>query len=339
MVGSPSEASTAETAEPEEGEPSARRMPGWLRQVLPWLVTALIFVWLFSQVPITDALEALQRARVELFLPAMAAAVLLWFGIDAAAFSYLFTRFNAPLPFAEARSLRGMTYILTPINWNLGTAAVVVHLRTSKGIGALQSTSSLLFYQAIDALVLAGYALLGTLLLPLDAEIETLRNGAAVFIAIPITTLAVFMSRWPRFQWLLRIRAMEVFRSHQAAAVRDVVILVAIKLVYFAVFILLYWFGSRAFGIDLPIGFALASTPIIMLVGSLPVTPAGLGTQQAAMLYFYAPYGDEASILAFGLLFPIALVGMRLLLGLLYLRDLPKLREALALQQDESAGR
>jgi hypothetical protein len=49
------------------------------------------------------------------------------------------------------------------------------------------------------------------------------------------------------------------------------------------------------------------------------------------MLSFFAPYGDEASILAFGLMYPLTLVLMRALLGLPYLKDLSKLTTAIAL--------
>jgi len=72
----------------------------------------------------------------------------------------------------------------------------------------------------------------------------------------------------------------------------------------------------------------MAATPGILLAGAIPITPAGLGTQQAAMVYFFSSYGSKAAILAFGLTFPVALVLSRCLLGLLYLRDLRKLRRA-----------
>jgi hypothetical protein len=51
------------------------------------------------------------------------------------------------------------------------------------------------------------------------------------------------------------------------------------------------------------------------------------------MLYFFAPYGNEAAVLAFGLTFPVALLLLRTLLGLRYLKDLPKLRQAMADQK------
>ena len=58
----------------------------------------------------------------------------------------------------------------------------------------------------------------------------------------------------------------------------------------------------------------------------LPITPAGLGTQQATMLYFFARHGNEAAVLAFGLAFPVAVTLGRCLLGLRYLGTLAHLR-------------
>ena len=95
---------------------------------------------------------------------------------------------------------------------------------------------------------------------------------------------------------------------------------------YLGGFVLLIWLGIRAFHVELPLGSVLASTPVILAVGGIPITPAGLGTQQAAMLYFFSAYGSEAAILAFGLAFPVAITLARMPLGLLYLRDLAALR-------------
>ncbi len=307
----------------------------WFKRIAPWAIAAAILYYLFSEVPVADAWAAARSARLEVFLPLMMAAVLLWFLIDSAAFAFLFTRFNAKLAWAEARSLRGMTYLLTPINWNLGTAAVILHLRTSKRIGALESTSTMLFYQTIDGMVLASCAVLGAIMLAASPEITSLRNIAAGFVFVNAVALAIFMGSWPRLRWIVRIRRLGIFRSHQAAVPRDVVVLVLMKGFYFAVFIAVFWLGCQSFGIDLPLRLAVAATPAILLAGAVPITPAGLGTQQAAMIYFFAPYGTEASILAFGLTFPVALLLFRSLLGLRYLKDLPRLRQAMAEQNSQ----
>ena len=71
-----------------------------------------------------------------------------------------------------------------------------------------------------------------------------------------------------------------------------------------------------------------AATPIVLMAGGLPITPAGLGTQQALLVLFLAPWAPEAKLLAFGFVFPIAILLVRLPLGLLYLSDLRALRAA-----------
>lgn len=317
---------------------TASRGVALLKKSAPWVVTALILYFLFEAVAFEDTWKAAQSARLEIFLPVVFIAVVLWFLIDSAAFAFLFSRFNADVTWAEARSLRGMTYLLTPINWNLGTAAVILHLRTSKRIGALESTSTMLLYQAVDGMVLAGFAGVGALLLPVSATSTSIRNIAFGVVVVSAVSLAFMMTNIGSFRWATRLRGLSVFQSHRRAVPRDIAILVTLKSVYFFVFIAVYWSGCAAFGVDLPFGFALASTPAVMMSAALPITPGGLGTQQAAMLYFYSPYGEEAAVLAFGFTFPAVLLLFRALLGLPYLKDLPALRAAMAEQRSEAAG-
>ncbi len=306
-----------------------------LKALAPWVIAAALRGYLFSEVAIVDAWAAAQSASLEVFLPIMLGCVLVWFLIDSAAFAYIFTRFNTPLSWREARSLRGMTYLLTPINFNLGTAAVILHLRTSKKIAALESTSTMVFYQTVDGMTLAGLVLVGVWLLPESSETLALRRGALGFEVLQASSLTLLMTSVPSWGWLMRFRALGLFRTHRLATARDIVVLVAIKGLYFLTFVSLFWVGCAAFGVSVPFTLAMAATPVILLAGALPITPAGLGTQQAAMLFFFSPYGEEAAILAFGLAFPIALIVGRCVLGLPYLRQLPQLRSAV---EEQRAG-
>ncbi len=266
-----------------------------------------------------------------------AVAVTTWWLLESGAFAYLFTRFNARLTWSEARALRGLTYLVTPINWNLGTAAIILHLRRSKGIGAVQSTSSMLFYQTVDLVVLATLALAGASTLPASPAIASVQRAAAIAACFAITVLAVPMTSRPRWGWLRRLRDAGIFSTHRQATARDLAVLVAVRACYFGGFVLYFWLGTRAFQAALPFPLALAATPIVLVVGGLPITPAGLGTQQAAMLYLFAPYASEAAILAFALSFPVALICTRLPLGLLYIRDLAALRASQRALPGESA--
>ncbi len=302
--------------------------PSPLRKILPWIVAAAILVALFWRIPIGDAWQAARTARLEIFLPALMAAVTFWFLVESRAFAFLFSRFNAPVSWSEARSLRGTTYLLTPINWNLGTAGIILHLRQSKSIGAVESGSTMLFYSLIDGAVLSGLALLGLSRLAESTAVASLRNAAWIFLAFQLVFMALFMVPAPGWRWLARLRGLTIFRTHGLATPRDALTLMALRGLYFSGFAGIFWLGSHAFGIDVPLYLATAAMPVILLAGTLPVTPGGLGTQAAAMLLFFSPHGDEAAILAFGLVYPVALALSRCVVGLFYLRDLAAMRRA-----------
>jgi hypothetical protein len=292
------------------------------------MVAAAILWWLFDRVPIADAWAATEQARLLEFVLVTSLAVTAWWLIESRAFAYLFTRFNAEVSWKEARALRGLTYLATPINWNLGTAAIILHLRRSKGIGAMPATSSMLFYSLIDLLVLSTLALIGASALPHSPVTGPIQRTAAIADGFAIAMLAVLMTSRPGWGWLQRFRGAGIFSTHRQAKLADVALLAAVRTCYFGGFVLYFWLGTWAFNASVPLLFALAATPIILVIASLPITPAGLGTQQAAMLYFFAPYAAEAPVLAFSLSYPVALIFTRLPLGLLYIRDLAALRES-----------
>jgi hypothetical protein len=307
---------------------SLDRVASTARSSAPWAISAAILWWLFRRVPIADAWNAVGEARLREFALVTAIAVTAWWLIESRAFAYLFTRFNAQLTWKEARSLRALTYLVTPINWNLGTAAIILHLRRSKGIGAMQATSTMLFYGLIDLVVLSTLALAGASTLPASPVIASIQRSAAIADGFAIGLLALLMTSRPRWRWLQRFRSAGINSTHRLATARDVALLVGVRACYFGLFVLYYWLGTHAFHTPVPLLLALAATPIILVVASLPITPAGLGTQQAAMLYFFAPYGSEAAILAFALSFPVAFICTRMPLGLFFIRDLAALRES-----------
>jgi hypothetical protein len=68
-------------------------------------------------------------------------------------------------------------------------------------------------------------------------------------------------------------------------------------------------------GAVVPLGFTVAALPVVLFVGLLPITFAGMGTRDSAMLVMFFAYATQAQILAVGLLYTffgywlLALVG------------------------------
>lgn len=299
----------------------------------PWLIAGALIAYFFTRVPAEAAWSAARSARPEIFVPVMAGAVVVWFWIDSATYAFLFTRFNAPVSSREARSLRGLSYLLTPIHWNVGKAALILRLRRMKGIPLLEGTSTVLLVQAVDGLVLAGLAVAGATLLASRAELPAgVRGTMLVAVVVIASNLVLLRASRPRLRWLLWWRSLALHHAHRRLTTSDFLRIALYKSAYHLVFVLVCHLGARAFDIDLPFALALAAAPIIAAVAALPITPAGLGTQQAAMLYLFGDRfgggGSEASVLAFGFALALAMIVGRCLIGLCYLGDWSRQRAA-----------
>jgi len=294
-------------------------------QALRWGVAALILWALFRRIPLEDAVAAARRANLLLVVPAAFAVVALRFWLDAATLSRLVTRFHAPLSAREARALYGLISLVNLINWGLGLAALAHLLRRTKGVRIVDSTGIALFAAWIDGTVKIGIGLGGFAVFRDDPRLRPLLLVVAALFFGHLLGLAFVMSGWPRARWARSLRALPALDTVARARPRDLAAVAPLRVLSVAAFVAFVWIGLHAFAVDPPLSHLLASMPVVLLLGNLPITPAGLGTQQAAMVYFYRSFGDEASILAFGVLVPLLFGAARLVLGGLYARHTSRL--------------
>lgn len=298
------------------------------RRVLPWLIAAFCLGYAFQVVPFRACLAALRQARVEVFLPLAASAVLLWFLLESAAYARLFSRFNTRLRWRDARSLRALTYLLTVIHWHVAKAAVVLRLQATHGVGLMAGTSTLLLYQMLGIVILAVFAGAGALLVPdMPGAIEI----AVASFALAAGTSAMLVGLridWPHIALLDELRALPLFQAHRRIELADVATIGLLKTAYQLVFVLVYYFGLRAFGLAPSFFHVMVGTALLQAVGSLPISPAGLGTQQAAMLFLFSDPAqkgvDGPALLAFAFTLPFTTMTLRALLACLYLGDLAR---------------
>lgn len=80
------------------------------------------------------------------------------------------------------------------------------------------------------------------------------------------------------------------------------------------------WFiASKAFGVDVGIGYFFMLVPIIMAIALVPITIAGAGTREASAVYFFSFLGIEKSIgLGISLLNLVFMVFMGIAGGIFY---------------------
>ena len=117
-------------------------------------------------------------------------------------------------------------------------------------------------------------------------------------------------------KWILK--KFTVLNIFQEAGTKTIIELVFIRGFYFFSFIVFFHFSLKAFSIDIPFPALAVYIPVIFYIGTLPITPFGIGTIQAAMIFFFNEYSTEANILAFSIVYTTSLIVLRLPVGLYY---------------------
>ncbi len=307
-------------------------MKRWIGTFVPWIVALAILYFLFRRVPIDEAFDAMQHANLLLLLPASFAAILFWWLLDAKNMSYVFMRFNQVFPYREALAVRAVSYLLAAINWNVGTGGILLYLKRFRKVGLVDSMSALSVYYFADVCVLCLLTIGAVWSQPTSAVLEYTADAALIILLLTFGAYGLLLAAWPRWSWLQRIRRWRLLGGLREASFRDFATVALVRGFHFAGFGVFLWIGMLSFHAPISWSAAMAAAPLVLIAGALPITPAGLGTQQAAIVYFLRGHAGAAELLAFGLLVPVISIVGRLPLSLFYLPYFRKLR--IATEQD-----
>lgn len=287
-----------------------------LRRLWPWLVGVAIVVVIATQVPLDQFRRSLsQGPHIALAATELGIAVLVlltdsfstWIGM-------LGLKIRWPL--GQTLWIRGATYLLVLVNYAVGQGGFGYYLYRS-GISVRRAVGATLF-------------LLGTTfaaLLTLTFGIWAVTGGSTANDEM-WWTLVVAMIAFALYLVLIATRVGVLARREVLAPLFDAGIeghLLAIfaRLPHIAIVVLGYWAPMLVWGIDVPFLAAITLMPAVALAAVLPISPAGLGTTQAAMVFFFSSYApgeteDQrvASVLAFGVVHFVYMLASTALVGL-----------------------
>jgi len=301
------------------GRPASPRI--WLS----WALALAILAGLLIRTPPSQLVEVTRGARLDQLLLLVASACGAWLVLESTSLWTILRPLHrdaaaADLSWRAVLAIRARSYLLTPIHWNLGRAGFVFELERERGMPMLESSGALLLQQAVDVWLFAGCAGLGLAALPVSTRTSALAGSiAAIFIALSLILGLLFLllrTSSPARPLIERIRQNGLAAAFRRTRPRALLRLVLLRSVHCLVFVAVYAWGTATFDLDLPLAIVLAGVPLIQTVGALPITPAGLGTQQATMLLLFSPYGAESAILAFGLAFVLLQTLLRFAIGL-----------------------
>jgi len=295
----------------------------WLRWVGPWIVGFAILAALFARVEASETWRAFAKSDFPSYLLVSFVFIGLWLMLDAFALTALLPGEAQRTRASKVAWMRAATYPLFALNFHLASAAFAASLARELRVPMAKTAGTMLAYYVVDLLALSGLALLGSLALGIEGlYVRGPLAGLVVF------ALAILFSTRIARDWLRRQQAFAVLSEVPPERLLRAFGLRAALHASFAAFVAL---ASRSFDIDIPWSAALAHTPLVLAVGALPISIGGLGTAQAALVFFFGAYASDERLLAFGLAYTFTLLVLRLPVGVVALwvrgRGTPRLAE------------
>ena len=103
-----------------------------LLRVLPWVVTAGLLAWLFHRIDFAQFKAGVQGAAPWM-VPVVLACVAAVYLADSFAIWKTFGWFLTRMSFTDVLLVRGATYLLAAINYNVGQGAIVYFVHKNAG--------------------------------------------------------------------------------------------------------------------------------------------------------------------------------------------------------------
>lgn len=184
-----------------------------------------------------------------------------------------------------------------------------------------RTAGAVLAERLTDVMVLAFYSFAGALLLK-----NNLILGISLAI-IALIPLLVWIAGKIKLPWVKLQEKIDNFFF-----VSKILLAKPRKSLFILLYSLLLWlvpvFEAKllflAFGASVPWLYIVAAFPITIFIGLLPITIAGMGTRDSAIIYFFSSWTQPGICLAVGLMYSLLGYWLLALLGLPFMRRLLK---------------
>jgi hypothetical protein len=289
-----------------------------LARLAPWLVTAGLLFFVFKKIDFADVV-AKTRTAAPWLIPVCFATVGAIYVADSFAIWQTFGWFLAPLTYAQVLAVRGATYLLAIINYNVGQGAIVYFVHRATGAPVMRGVATVLLIMGINVLALLVLATVGLGVAP------DVPHSVAVVLGAAYAGLAVYgLIVWRKPRWLASRPIFDVLLS---AGISGHLRALMVRVPHIAALVAYQTSMMWAFGVDVPLAQAIVALPIVFFIAVLPISVQGLGTTQVAMTFFFARYapGDkvaqEAAVVAASLSSTAIATMLQAAIGLVCLRS------------------
>ena len=259
--------------------PGRARRARWWQRLLPWLVTAGCFFYLYGRLDRAAAAsgQALGPYLADVFghvrwtrwLALMVPYCALFVLIDSAVVWRVVGWFNARLRYADVLPIRASAYILSIVNEQVSKGAIAVYLSRRHGVPAWEVGSSMLFVMFCEYYYLLGWATLGVLLgwHRLPPVFQVIPWIAAVSAVVFVLLYLFFRGR---IGGGAAFRERPLLRAFRMATLRHYLTVLALRSPAMLAAVLVYAAALRLFGVTVGPVEMLGYLPVIFFGAAVP---------------------------------------------------------------------
>jgi hypothetical protein len=296
-----------------------------LQRLAPVVISALTLGWVAGHFDMRKVAEALSWEVAFVMLPALLGYGAFTLLLEALSILRAIDAAPERLGAWTAARIKCASYLLAIVNYALGGAALTVLLRRRAGIGLGEAAGVVLLISMTDLLVVLGLG--AGAAATVKAGTLTVKAGVVALVGVGFFGGLVLLRVPASLGPLERIRSLSVFDALRKRPIRQLVELLAIRILFAFCFIGIAGATFIAFDLPVPLGRLVLGMMILAVVGAIPWAVAGLGVGQLAAVIVFKNVAPDETLIALSLVLSAGLIALRAGMGLLFAREFT--REAL----------
>lgn len=318
-----------------------------LKQGIPWGIAAWIFFALFRHYPPHQVLAAISHVHLPAFIAVATGYFFYVLFMDTAGTAWIFSRFTRKVTMRDLLPARAATYPLSILNYGAGQAAFAYYIQRKRKIPVRDVFAVFMFIIAADIYWVITLAFIGSCIrhveiggVVLNPIVRTVALAAFAALILHIAFWRIGRKRfftqlpgWSRLMgWLETKHLVRIFRE---ATMVDYCRLALFRMPIHLMFPVAFYVVVLLFNAHVPFWQLFGSIPVVLLIGTIPITPGGLGTTNAAFVELLHPFlsvptdvvgtiSPRELIFAMSLLWMFANYFQKALFGVIFLARMSK---------------
>ncbi len=304
--------------------PGEKKPKPWQR-LLPFLITAACFAYLYSRLDRAAAAEgsrllpylvrSFENVSWTRWLALMIPYCVLYLVIDSLVVWSVINWFNAKIRYADILPIRASAYILSLVNEQVSKGAVALYLNRRDGVPGWEIGSSMLFVMFCEYYSLMLWATIGAML-----RWGSIQKAFHLIPWIALASAAFFVLFHLFFGGKIgagiALRDRPIFRAFRLAKVSQYGVVLAMRAPLVLAGVVIYTLALRLFGGAVSFGEMLGYLPVIFFGAAMPGP-----MHSVAILFWVLLFPDKpGQMTAFGFVMHNFFIFFNAGMGLLFLR-------------------